>query len=115
MMIIENDKLLSDETSIVVVMNNYLVNIPRSSNQKDSTESKVDNTSSNIRHSVQNPLFINRVSVNKRENNKREEAGNEEIYLQPVATEELKKIIMGLDFHETSNDCILIELLQQMY
>ena len=31
-MIIENDKLLSDERSIAVVIYNYFVNIPRSSN-----------------------------------------------------------------------------------
>ena len=94
-MITENDKLLSDERSIAVVMYNYFVNIPRSSNQKDSSESKVENTGFNIRHSVKNLLFGNHVSVNKTENNKREKVDNGEIYLQPVATEELKKIIIG--------------------
>ena len=36
MMIIEKDKLLSDERSIAEVMNNYSVNITKSLNLKDS-------------------------------------------------------------------------------
>ena len=36
MIIIEKDKLLSDERSIAEVMNNYFVNITKSLNLKDS-------------------------------------------------------------------------------
>ena len=38
-------------------MNNYSVYILRSLNWKDSSESNVDNTGSDIRHSLKNVLF----------------------------------------------------------
>ena len=53
MMIIEKDKLLSEEGSIAEVMNNYVVDISKSQNLKDTPESNVDNTLSNCGHSQQ--------------------------------------------------------------
>ena len=53
MMIIEKDKLLSEEGSIAEVMNNYVVDISKSQNLKDTPESNVDNTLSNCEHSQQ--------------------------------------------------------------
>ena len=44
MMIIEKDKLLSEESSNAEVINNYFVDIKKSLNLKDSSESNVDNT-----------------------------------------------------------------------
>ena len=62
-MIIEKDKLLSEERSIAEVMNNYFADTSKSLNLKDSFEPKVDNTGSNIRHSLKNVLFEDHVSV----------------------------------------------------
>ena len=67
MMIIEKDKL-SEERFIAEVMNNYFVEISKSLNLKDSSESNVDNIGSNIRHLLKNVLFEDHVS----RNNKRE-------------------------------------------
>ena len=53
MMIIEKDKLLSEEGSVAEVMNNYVVDISKSQNLKDTPESNVDNTLSNCGHSQQ--------------------------------------------------------------
>ena len=47
-------------------MNNYFVDVSKSLNLKDSSESNVDNTGSNIRLSVKNVLFEDHVSVKKR-------------------------------------------------
>ena len=44
-------------------MSNYLVDISRSLNLKNSSESNVDNIGSNIRLPLKNVLFENRVSV----------------------------------------------------
>ena len=44
-------------------MNNYFVDISKSLNLKDSSESNVDNIGSNIRHSLKNVLFEDHVSV----------------------------------------------------
>ena len=63
MMIIEKDKLLSEERSIAEVMNNYFVDISKGLNLKDSPESNVADTGSNIRHSLKNVLFEDHVSV----------------------------------------------------
>ena len=57
MMIIEKDKLLSEEGSIAEVMNNYFVDMSKSVNLKDSSESNVDNTGSNCGHLLNNVLF----------------------------------------------------------
>ena len=63
MMMIEKDKLLSEEGSIAEAMNNYFVAISKSLNLKDSSESKVDNTGSNFGHSLNNVLLEDHVSV----------------------------------------------------
>ena len=44
-------------------MNNYFVDISRSLNLKDSSESNLDNTGSNIRHSLKYVLFEDHLSV----------------------------------------------------
>ena len=53
MMIIEKDKLLSEERSIAEVMNNYFIDISKNLNLKDSSESNANNIG-NIRHSLRN-------------------------------------------------------------
>ena len=63
MMIIEKDKLLSEEESIAEVMNNYFVDVSKSLKLKDSSESNVDNTGSNCGHSLNNVSFEDHVSV----------------------------------------------------
>ena len=50
MIIIEKDKLLSEERSMTEVMNNYFVDISKTLNLKDSSESNVDNIGSNLMH-----------------------------------------------------------------
>ena len=61
---------------------------------KDFSESNVVNTGSNIKHSLKNILFEDHVSVKiTREKN----VDNGEFCFQPNPTEELKKIIIGLD------------------
>ena len=98
MMIIEKDKL-SEERFIAEVMNNYFVEISKSLNLKDSSESNVDNIGSNIRHLLKNVLFEDHVSVEIiREKNK----VNGEFRFQPISTEELKKIIIGLDCNKSN-------------
>lgn len=62
MMIIEKDKLSSQEMSITVFMNNYFVNISESLNWKDSSESNMLNIGSNM-HLFKNVAFDNHVSV----------------------------------------------------
>ena len=99
MMIIEKDKVLSEERSIAKVMNNYFADISKSLNLKDSSESNVDNIGSNIRHSLKNVLFEDHVSVKIiREKNK----DNGEFRFQPISTEKLKKIIIGLDCNKSN-------------
>ena len=80
-------------------MNNYFVEISKSLNLKDSSESNVDNIGSNIRHLLKNVLFEDHVSVKIiREKNK----VNGEFSFQPISTEELKKIIIGLDCNKSN-------------
>ena len=99
MMIIEKDKSLSEERSIAEVMNNYFVDLSKSLNLKDSSESKVDNTDSNIKDSLKNVLFEDHVSVKIiREKN----TYNGTFRFQPISTEELKKIIIGLDCNKSN-------------
>ena len=87
MMIIDKDKLLSEEKSITEVMSKYFVDISKSLNLKDSSESNLDNIGNNIRHSVTNILFEDHVSVKIiREKN----TDNGEFRCQPISTEELK-------------------------
>ena len=90
----EKDKLLSEERSIAETMNNDVVDISKILNFKDSSESNVDNASSNIRYSLKNVLFEDHVSVKiKREKN----MDNGELLSRPISTEELKEMIIGLD------------------
>ena len=63
MMIIEKSKLLSEERSIAEVMNKYFVGVSKSLNLKDCSQSNVDSTGSNIRHSFRNVLFEYHVSI----------------------------------------------------
>ena len=63
MMIIEKVKLLSEGRSIAEVMNNYLVDLSKSLNLMDSSESRVENTCSNITHSLKNVLSDDHLSV----------------------------------------------------
>ena len=66
---------------------------------KDSSESNVDNTVSNCGHSLKNVLFEGHVSVKIiREKN----ANNGEFCFQPISTDELKKIIIGLDCNKSN-------------
>ena len=61
-MMIEEDKLLSEQSSIAEIMNNYFVDISKSLNLKDSSESNIGNIGSNIRHLFKNILLENHVS-----------------------------------------------------
>lgn len=70
MMITEKDTSLSEEraiteaiTDITQLADNYFVDIQKSLNKTDSSESNIDNTGSNITHSFKNILFENHVSV----------------------------------------------------
>ena len=110
MMIIEKDKLFSEERSIADVMKNYFVGISKSLNLKGSSESNVDNIGSNIRHSLKNVLFEDDISVKIiREKN----ADNAELRFQPISTKELKKIIIGLDCNKSNlNGCIPANVLK---
>ena len=93
-MITEKDKLLSEERFIAEVMNNYFVDISKSLNLKASSESNVDNTGGYIGHSLKNVSLQDHISVKIiREKNR----DNGEFGFQPISTEELKKIILGLD------------------
>ena len=66
---------------------------------KDSSESNVDNTVSNCGHSLKNVLFEDHVSVKIiREKN----TNNGEFCFQPISTDELKKIIIGLDCNKSN-------------
>ena len=99
MMIIEKDKLLSEEESIAEVMNNYFVDVSKSLKLKDSSESNVDNTGSNCGHSLNNVLFEDHVSVKTiTEKN----TDNGEFRFQPISTDELKKVIIGLDCNKSN-------------
>ena len=99
MMIIEKDKLLSEERSIAEVMNNCFVDISKSLNLKDSSGSNVGNIGNSIRHSFENVLFEDHISVKIiRAKNK----DNGEFCFQPISTEKLKKIIMGLDCNKSN-------------
>ena len=77
---------------------------------KDSSESNVDNTGSNIRHSLQNILFKDHLSVKIiREKNKE----NRKLHLQPISTVQLKKIIIGFDCKKSNfSESILATLLK---
>ena len=99
MMITEKDKLLSEEESIAEVMNNYFVDVSKSLKLKDSSESNVDNTGSNCGHSLNNVLFEDHVSVKTiTEKN----TDNGEFRFQPISTDELKKVIIGLDCNKSN-------------
>ena len=99
MMIIEKDKLLSEERSIAEVMNNCFVDISKSLNLKDSSGSNVGNIGNSIRHSFKNALLEDHISVKIiRAKNK----DNGEFRFQPISTEKLKKIIMGLDCNKSN-------------
>ena len=63
MMILEEDKLLSEEGSIAEVMNNYFVDISKSLNLKDFSESNMYNSGNNRGHSLNSVLFEDHVSV----------------------------------------------------
>ena len=91
--------MLSEERSIPEVMNNYFVDISKSLNLKDSSESNVDNIGSNIRHSLKNVLFEDHVSV-KIIRDKNKDIG--EFRFQTISTEELKKVIIGVDRNKSN-------------
>ena len=66
---------------------------------KDSFEQNVDNTGSNIRHSLKNVLFEDHVSVKIiRQKN----TDNGEFRFQPILADELKNIIIGLDCNKSN-------------
>ena len=99
MITIEMEKLLTEERAIAEGLKNYFVDISKSLNLKDSSESNVDNTGSNRRHSHKNILFEDHVSVKIiREEN----TDNEELRFQPVSNDEFKKIIIGLDCNKSN-------------
>ena len=98
MMIIEKDKLLSEERSIAEVMNNYFADISKSLNLKDSS-SNGENTGSDIRHSLKNVLFEDHVTAKMIRQKNRD---NGQFRFQPISTEELKKIIIGLDCNKSN-------------
>ena len=90
-------------------MNNYFVYILRSLNWKHYSESNVDNTGSDIRHSLKNVLFEDHVSIKIREKN----MDNGEIRFQPISAEELRKIIIGLDCNKSNlNGSIPVNILK---
>ena len=90
-------------------MNNCFVYILRSLNWKDYSESNVDNTGSDIRHSLKNVLFEDHVSIKIREKN----MDNGEIRFQPISAEELRKIIIGLDCNKSNlNGSIPVNILK---
>ena len=93
-MIIEKDKLLSEEESIAEVMNNYFVDVSKSLKLKDSSESNVDNTRSNCGHPLSNVLFEDHVSV---KTITEENTDDGQFRFQSISTDELKKVIIGLD------------------
>ena len=99
MMIIEKDKLLSEERSIAEVVNNYFADISKSLNLKDSSESNGENTGSNIRHSLKNVLFEDHVTAKIIGQKNRD---NGQFRFQPISTEELKKTIIGLDCNKSN-------------
>ena len=98
-MIIEKDKLLSEERSIAEVINNNFVDISKILNLKNSSESNVDNTGSNIRHSLKNVLFEDHISVKII---KEKSKYNGEFRFQPISTDKLKKIIIRLDCNKSN-------------
>ena len=64
-----------------------------------SSGSNVDSTGSNVRHSFNNVLFENHVRVELiRESN----TDDGEFRFQPISTEELKKVIIGLDCNKSN-------------
>ena len=77
-----------EERSIAEVMNNYFVDVSKSLNLKDSSESNADNTSSNIRLSFKNVLFEDHVSgqIMREEN-----TDNGKFRYHPISTEEQKQ------------------------
>ena len=80
-------------------MNNYFVDISKNLNLKDSSESNADNAGSNIRYSLKNVLFEDHVNVKIiREKN----MDNGEVLSQPISTEELKKVITGLECNKSN-------------
>ena len=113
MMILEEDKLLSEEGSIAEVMNNYFVDISKSLNLKDFSESNMYNSGNNRGHSLNSVLFEDHVSVKIiREKN----VDNGEFHFQPISTDELKKIITGLDCNKTNlNGSIPANVLKDTY
>ena len=98
-MIIEKDKLLSEERSIAEVINNNFVDISKILNLKNSSESNVDNTGSNIRHSLKNVLFEDHISVKIIQE---KSTYNGEFRFQPISTDKLKKIIIRLDCNKSN-------------
>ena len=113
MMILEEDKLLSEEGSIAEVMNNYFVDISKSLNLKDFSESNMYNSGNNRGHSLNSVLFEDHVSVKIiREKN----VDNGEFHFQPISNDELKKIITGLDCNKTNlNGSIPANVLKDTY
>ena len=80
-------------------MNNYFVDILKSPNLNDSSESNVDNTGSNIRHLIKNVLFEDHVSVKIiREKN----MCNGEFCFHPISTEKLEKMFIGVDCNKSN-------------
>ena len=80
-------------------MNNYFVDISKNLNLKDSSESNADNAGSNIRYSLKNILFEDHVNVKIiREKN----MDNGEFLSQSISTEELKKVITGLECNKSN-------------
>ena len=78
---------------------NYFVDISKSLNLKDSSESNVDNIGRNIRHTLKNILFEDYVSV---KTIRKKNTDNGEFRFQPTSTEELNKLIIDLDGNESN-------------
>ena len=98
MMIIEKDKLLSEEMSIAEVMNNYFIDISKNLNLKDTSESNANNIG-NIRHSLRNIWYEDHISV-KKIREKIEDSGD--FRFQQISTEKLTKVIIGLDCNKSN-------------
>ena len=113
MMILEEDRLLSEEGSIAEVMNNYFVDVSKSLNLKEFSESNMYNSGNNRGHSLNSVLFEDHVNVKIiREKN----VDNGEFHFQPISTDEPKKIITGLDCNKTNlNGSILANVLKDTY
>ena len=78
----------------------HFVDISKSLHLRDYSKSNVYNTGSNCGHSDKNVLFEDHVSVKIIREKKEPDHG--EFRLHPISTDELKKIVIGLDCNKSN-------------